>query len=99
MLMRATICALLLTLNACKCEEHPRDATAPSDARPVDASPAFDTGTRPDLVEVQDISTEDAGAAGDCMVCSQTEPVGSCTPSRCARRADGRLCCVSASRR
>lgn len=37
---------------------------------------------------------DDLSAAPQCQPCSQTETMGTCTPSRCARSSDGRLCCV-----
>ncbi len=43
-------------------------------------------------------SYDESGPALDatpaCIPCSQTETTPDCTPSRCAKTSDGKLCCV-----
>lgn len=47
----------------------------------------------PDDMQSQDESVPAFDAAPACVPCSQTETTPECTPSRCGKMPDGRLCC------
>jgi hypothetical protein len=45
-------------------------------------------------LQSRDESVPAFDATPACVSCSQTETTPDCTPSRCAKTSDGKLCCV-----
>ena len=49
--------------------------------------------THPADLQSRDESVPAFDATPACVTCSQTETTPECTPSRCGKMLDGRLCC------